>query len=282
MQAATQQEMLELLDLSDRPSQPLAAAQQPSAVATAAANQPVFSKSESFLLALLDRGATPEQIGTIMDLADRQDAKLADQAMNEAMAGFKAEAITILKSKQVGYTGRDGAFVGYKHAELFDVVAAVGPALAKHGMSYRWDVKQTPTWISVTCILKHKAGHSESVEMGGPPDDSGKKNSIQQIASTVSYLQRYTLKAICGVAEGGDDNDGRGDESEGEAPRTEARAAATAETYPAADFERNFPAWEKYIQSGKKTADDIVKTVKAKKPFDAEQEKQIRAIKRAQ
>lgn len=234
MNAVTQQESL-VLDLEPREAAPVSAQSTGALVA----NSPA-----AIMLAALDKGVSPADLRDMLAIQREWQADQARAAMNEALAGFKAEAITILKSKQVGYTGRDGAFVGYKHAELFDVVAAVGPALAKHGMSYRWDVKQTPTWISVTCILKHKAGHSESVEMGGPPDDSGKKNSIQQIASTVSYLQRYTLKAICGVAEGGEDNDGRGDTPDGENPRTEARAAATAEIYPAADFERNFPAWE--------------------------------------
>jgi len=44
--------------------------------------------------------------------------------------------------------------------------------------------------------------------MGGPPDSGGAKNAIQARASAVSYLQRYTLKAICGVAEQGEDTDG--------------------------------------------------------------------------
>jgi hypothetical protein len=45
--------------------------------------------------------------------------------------------------------------------------------------------------------------------MKAPPDDSGKKNPIQQIASTVSYLERYTLFAITGLAPQEDD-DGAG------------------------------------------------------------------------
>ena len=63
-------------------------------------------------------------------------------------------------------------------------------------------------WLEVTCTLKHVGGHSESVSMGGPPDAGGAKNALQARASTKSYLERYTLKAICGVAEGGDDTDG--------------------------------------------------------------------------
>ena len=47
----------------------------------------------------------------------------------------------------------------------------------------------------MTCQITHELGHSESVEMTAPPDDSGGKNTIQSIASTKTYLERYTLLA---------------------------------------------------------------------------------------
>jgi hypothetical protein len=59
--------------------------------------------------------------------------------------------------------------------------------------------------IAVTCTLKHVLGHSESVSIDGPPDAGGAKNAIQARASTITYLERYTLKAVCGIAEQGDD-----------------------------------------------------------------------------
>ena len=44
--------------------------------------------------------------------------------------------------------------------------------------------------------------------MGGPPDAGGAKNAIQARASTITYLERYTLKAILGLSEQEDDDDG--------------------------------------------------------------------------
>lgn len=86
---------------------------------------------------------------------------------------------------------------------------AVTPALSRHGLSTAWKLtRDEKDWLEVTCTLKHVGGHSESVSMGGPPDAGGAKNALQARASTKSYLERYTLKAICGVAEGGDDGDG--------------------------------------------------------------------------
>lgn len=155
----------------------------------------------------LQRGASTEQLEKFMALAERWERAEAERAYNVAFAAFRDEAVVIIKNRQV----TDGPLKNKKYAELFAVVNAVTPALSKHGLSASWKITtDTKDWIAVTCTLKHHLGHSESVTMGGPADTGGAKNPIQARASTVTYLERYTLKAICGVAEQEDDNDGRG------------------------------------------------------------------------
>jgi hypothetical protein len=162
---------------------------------------------DDMLMTAMQRGFTPEQIGQMMDLRDRHEAREAEKAFNDAFAGFKAEAVRIIKNRKVDA----GPLSGKKYAELFAVVNAVTPALSLHGLSASWKLtKDEKDWIEVTCTLKHALGHSESVSMGGPPDVGGAKNPIQARASTVSYLERYTLKAITGLSEQEDDDDGRG------------------------------------------------------------------------
>lgn len=154
----------------------------------------------------IQRGTDPATIKALMDLADRYTAAEASKAFNVAFASFRAEAIQIVRAKTVDA----GPLNGKKYAELYTVVNAVTPALSKHGLSASWKLtKDEKDWIEVTCSIKHILGHSESVSMGGPPDTGGAKSPIQARASTVSYLERYTLKAICGVSERGDDSDAR-------------------------------------------------------------------------
>lgn len=51
--------------------------------------------------------------------------------------------------------------------------------------------------------------------MRASPDNSGSKNAIQAVGSTVTYLQRYTLLAATGLAAAGQDDDGdEGDRGE--------------------------------------------------------------------
>lgn len=178
----------------------------------------------------MERGGSMELLERLMALQERHEANEARKAFVDDMAAFKREPLEIFKRKEVGYTTKDGDFVGYKHAELSDVVAVVVPALARHGFSHRWDVKQEQGRVIVTCIVTHRSGHSESLTMDAAPDDSGKKNKIQQVASAVTYLQRYTLLGITGMAAKGTDDDGAGSEDEPEVPEVilaELRATRT-------------------------------------------------------
>jgi len=49
--------------------------------------------------------------------------------------------------------------------------------------------------------------------------------------------------------------------------------------YPAAEFDKNLPAWRKVIEAGKKTADDLIAMVETKGALADEQKATLRAIK---
>jgi hypothetical protein len=155
----------------------------------------------------VQQGADLQKLEKLMDLRDRWQRDEARKAYVAAMARFKAEPSRIIKSKQVSIPG--GA--KFAHATLADVCDGIVANLSKHGLSHAWETQQGDNgWVEVTCVITHEAGHSERTTLRGPPDDSGKKNSIQQIASTVTYLERYTLMAACGLSAKDMDDDGRG------------------------------------------------------------------------
>jgi hypothetical protein len=132
------------------------------------------------------------------------------------MARFKENAPTITKDHLVDFTTARGRTT-YTHATLGNVVAQVVKGLATVRISHRWAMTQEAARITVSCELTHADGHTESVQLSAAPDESGGKNSIQAVASTVSYLQRYTLLAITGLATSDQDDDARtggGDEPE--------------------------------------------------------------------
>ncbi len=180
----------------------------PKTIATkeATAIVPLQSTNPMQMLAVaLERGMDAGTLKELMDLQQRWEASQAKKAFDEAFSAFKAEAVEIIRNKLV----TDGPLKGKAYAELYAVVDAATPALSRNGLSSSWKVtKDEKDWIEVTCYLTHKMGHSESASFGGPPDAGGAKNAIQARASTVTYLERYTFKAVTGLAEKNADTDG--------------------------------------------------------------------------
>lgn len=171
-------------------------------------------------MTMIDRAlasnAAPETLEKLLALQERWEASQARKAFDEAMAAAKAEIPTITKNRRVGYEHKNGSGeTSYRHEDLGEIARVVTPILARHGLSYRFrtssDINQP---VSVTCIVSHRAGHSEENTLLAGADNSGKKNSIQAIGSTITYLQRYTLKAALGLAAASDDDGARADEQD--------------------------------------------------------------------
>lgn len=169
-------------------------------------NPPAISSPADLLHVAVSRGADIDTLERLMAMQERMTAAKARSAFVDAMTAFKADPPTVLKSKAVSIP--NGA--KFSHATLADVVDAALAGMSKHGLSHRWETTQDAKAITVTCIVTHRDGHEERTTLVGAPDDSGKKNAVQQIASTVTYLQRYTLMSALGLAAKDQDDDGRG------------------------------------------------------------------------
>lgn len=153
----------------------------------------------------IGQGVDIDKLKGLFDIQERWEADEARKAYNKAFAAFKNESVVIVKN----ITVTDGPLKGKKYADLFAAVDAVIPALSKHGLSHSWKLtKDEQAWLEVTCVLRHELGHSETASMGGPPDAGGAKSAIQARASSRSYLERYTLLDVTGLASSEGDKDG--------------------------------------------------------------------------
>lgn len=162
--------------------------------------RPLPSTPMEMLGAALERGADLTVLEKLMDLQERHERNQARKSFDAAVADAKSEIPVIIKNRQ-GHNS--------KYADLGAFAAAVNPVLAKHGLSYRYRSEQDGPAIRVTCVLSHRDGHAEETTLSGAADATGNKNSIQAIASTLTYLQRYTLKLSLGLADSEGDDDGR-------------------------------------------------------------------------
>lgn len=67
-----------------------------------------------------------------------------------------------------------------------------------------------------------------------------------------------------------------------EVKQTAPALPAELQPYPMADFEKNFPAWQKAVASGKKTAADVLATLQTKATFTEAQKAAVLVLKPAQ
>jgi len=165
--------------------------------------QPITESGEivkiDYVALAIEKGADLATIEKFMDLKERQDATEAKKAYVVAMGKFRAEVPTIERTKKAHNSN---------YAGLAETISEISEAMINNGLSHSWKTGQDETSISVTCCVTHVLGHQECTTLREFPDKSGSKNAIQAIGSTVSYLQRYTLFSILGLASKEADTDG--------------------------------------------------------------------------
>lgn len=158
-------------------------------------------------MAMIDRalssGATPETLEKLLALQERWDRNEARKAYNAAIAAAKAEIRPIIKNQSASFGAGKTA---YDYEDLMAIASMVDPILNRNGLSYRYTSKVEAGQVTVGCVVFHTLGHSEETPLSAPADTSGSKNAVQAIGSSVTYLQRYTLKLALGLVATKDDD----------------------------------------------------------------------------
>lgn len=87
------------------------------------------------------------------------------------------------------------------YADLAEIINTVRPVLSRHGLS----VVQLPGWndgrVTVETILTHESGEWIS----GMAESPIGKADAQAVGSATTYLRRYSMAAVCMVAQEDDD-----------------------------------------------------------------------------
>jgi hypothetical protein len=118
----------------------------------------------------------------------------------------------------------------YKYADLADLLAAVTPVLAAHGLCQFQIVTYEDGGTAVETVLRHESG-KDGEEIRGTIRCRCEA-SPQKIGSAITYLRRYGLAAILGVAPDADD-DGRN--AQEQAPRNSGRPSRPPAPRPPAN-----------------------------------------------
>jgi hypothetical protein len=162
------------------------------------------------ILAVIERAARDPQVDAdkmerMMALYERVNASNAKSAYMAELAEMQTGLPAIAER---GGIGKTGGGVQSTYARWEDINDAIKPVLAKHGFALSFRTGQEDSKITVTGVLSHKDGHSESTTIHLPSDTSGSKNAVQAVGSSVSYGKRYVASALLNLTSRGEDDDG--------------------------------------------------------------------------
>lgn len=158
----------------------------------------------SAIIQVIERAAmNPEvdidKMERLLQMQERVMERQAAMDYSAAMAAMQEEMPSIAER---------GKSHNGNYATFEDINDVAKPIMKRHGFAVSFRVKNIERAIEVTGVLMHKGGHREETTITLPLDDSGKKTSVQQVGSSVSYGKRYVMSAMLNITTRGEDDDG--------------------------------------------------------------------------
>jgi len=118
--------------------------------------------------------------------------------------------------------GKDKEGYGYKYASFDSIVQHLRPLLSAQGLGFIQTSTSNGDYIGVTTRLIHKSGEWVEDTFTMPLVTLAKMNNYQVAGSAITYLKRYGLSAIVGIAVD-EDIDASGEQSKPE-PKQQQKA----------------------------------------------------------
>ena len=154
------------------------------------------------LRAAVDKGADVATLERLAKLYEAAELGQKKAEFNNALAAAKAELRPVIKDQEIGLNSGKSI----KYESMAAIAAVIDPVLGQHGLFAIFPDATVPpdkreaNRIYVTCRLSHRNGYSIEKTLDGPPDVGQNRNAVQAMGSTMTYLQRYALRAILGLA----------------------------------------------------------------------------------
>jgi hypothetical protein len=129
---------------------------------------------------------------------------LRSENLNElaaALSKAQGEFPLIAKNKKVDFQPKTGGRVKYNYADLADVISAISPVLARHGLSFIQETQIDGENLILESTLMHASGQWRTNRF-----PLAKFDRQQEQGSELTYIRRYTLTAMLGVHADEDDD----------------------------------------------------------------------------
>jgi len=169
-----------------------------------ATTTPPANAAAQMIAVIADAAQNPNvdvnKMSALLDMQERIMDRQAREAFVAAKAAMSSELPNISKNRR----GHNNT----RYATWDKIHRIIKPILARHGFDLGFNVGHDGNMTTVEAVLSHVQGHVEtSGAMKLPNDQSGHKNSVQAVGSTVSYGKRYTTLALLNISTD-DDTDG--------------------------------------------------------------------------
>lgn len=168
-------------------------------------------RMQDALLAIVQRSdIDPERLEKFLDLQIKMENRQAEQAFHAAMAAFQGECPIIKRTKKTDFDSKSGGKVKYDYSPLDEIVFVIKPILARHGLSYSFDLKEGDKTSTLFIDISHKDGFSKRFTY--PFDtihDDGRMNLSQRRKSALTYAKRGGLESALGIVTAGEDDDAK-------------------------------------------------------------------------
>lgn len=121
--------------------------------------------------------------------------------ISKALSQFQSELGNVHKDKK-GYSS-------YKYADLAAIYDEIRPLLAKNGLSYVQPISSTSggdNIVTIRNLLMHSSGEYIQSDMTMTITNENKKmNEWQAVGTAITYLRRYSIASMLGIATTDDD-----------------------------------------------------------------------------
>lgn len=159
----------------------------------------------------IEKGIDPAALGQLLEQWKDYRRVTAKADFDAAMACFKAECPPIPRRTENSQFQviRNGVKVNRSYAALEDIEATIRGPLGRNGLSFRWSgVEVKDGRLTMTCIVSHASGHSETSPVVVPVESRAGCSEQQKYGAAMTYAQRYSLIQALGLTTCDEDADG--------------------------------------------------------------------------
>jgi hypothetical protein len=169
-----------------------------------------FNMQDALMQIVQRSDIDPERLEKFLDLQIKMENRQAEQAFHAAMSAFQGECPIIKRTKKTDFESKSGGKVKYDYSPLDEIVFIIKPILAKHGLSFSFDLKEGDKTSTLFIDISHKDGFCKRFTY--PFDtihDDGRMNLSQRRKSALTYAKRGGLESALGIVTSGEDDDAR-------------------------------------------------------------------------